>query len=260
LTKISILTENTASEKFKAEFGLSYLAEHNRFSLLFDTGHSDLFLQNAKKLSIDISQIDIVVLSHGHWDHGNGLRFLKNKKLICHPEAFRKRYSLRSKELNGIYLTRELAEDGFDLIQSREPYYISDEIIFLGEIPRLNDFETVSAVSYDENGEIDQMPDDSALAIVEEGQIIVVSGCAHSGICNTIEYAKKVTKISKIKAVIGGFHLLRNDLQTAKTIEYLKNEDIEQLLPSHCTELPALCAISKEFDCKQVKAGFVFEF
>jgi 7,8-dihydropterin-6-yl-methyl-4-(beta-D-ribofuranosyl)aminobenzene 5'-phosphate synthase len=90
--KLSVLTENIASGYFTAEFGLSYLIEHDDETILFDTGHSDNFLRNAKRLNIDIDKVERVVLSHGHWDHGNGLKYIKNKDLICHPNAFIKRY------------------------------------------------------------------------------------------------------------------------------------------------------------------------
>jgi 7,8-dihydropterin-6-yl-methyl-4-(beta-D-ribofuranosyl)aminobenzene 5'-phosphate synthase len=88
--KITILVENTASLNFQAEHGLSYLIEDD-CEVLFDTGHSDLFLKNAKKLNVDLRSIKVIVLSHGHWDHGNGLKYLNEKKLICHPNAFQKR-------------------------------------------------------------------------------------------------------------------------------------------------------------------------
>ena len=90
--KLSVLTENVASGYFTAEVGLSYLIEHDDGTILFDTGHSDNFLRNAKRLNIDINKVKTVVLSHGHWDHGNGLKYIKNKDLICHPNVFIKRY------------------------------------------------------------------------------------------------------------------------------------------------------------------------
>ena len=96
--KLTVLTENVANYRFLAEHGLSYLVEHDSARLLFDAGNSDVFLQNAARLSIDIDSIDTVVLSHGHWDHGDGLAFLSGKRLICHPNAFAKRYSRLGKE------------------------------------------------------------------------------------------------------------------------------------------------------------------
>ena len=90
--KLSVLTENTAGAYFFAEHGLSYFIEYDNKKILFDTGASDVFLKNAEKLKIDINSADCIVLSHGHWDHGNGLKYLQNKPLICHPTVFFKRY------------------------------------------------------------------------------------------------------------------------------------------------------------------------
>ena len=84
--KITVLVDNK-SGRCPGDHGLSFLIENSE-KILFDTGASDLFLKNAKMLDIDINDIDFIVLSHGHWDHGNGLKFIKNKKLICHPGCF----------------------------------------------------------------------------------------------------------------------------------------------------------------------------
>ena len=91
--KLSILTENSAGSTFCAEHGLSYLIDIDGESILFDTGHSDCFLKNADKLGRDIdTEVKTLVLSHGHWDHGNGLTHLRGQTLITHPAAFRNRY------------------------------------------------------------------------------------------------------------------------------------------------------------------------
>jgi 7,8-dihydropterin-6-yl-methyl-4-(beta-D-ribofuranosyl)aminobenzene 5'-phosphate synthase len=258
--KLTVLTENAASGKFAAEHGLSYLIEHDNTMLLFDTGHSDIFLKNAIKLNIDIDKVQTVALSHGHWDHGDGLRFINNKKLISHPDIFKKRYSKNSGNYIGLSMTKNEIYKNFEFISSLTPFHITDKIIFLGEIPRENDFESKKTTFIDENGIYDFVPDDSALAIINNNQLVVISGCAHSGICNTIEYAKNVTGISTIQTVIGGFHLKVNDVQTKKTIEYLKQLDIENILPSHCTELPVLANFFYEFGIKHVKSGMIFEF
>ena len=257
--KLSILTENTASERFCAEHGLSYYIEHD-VNILFDTGHSDVFLQNAKKLNIDINKVDTVVLSHGHWDHGDGLRYISDKKLICHPDVFQKRYRKGGKENIGLKLERSELNDNFDIISTRKSYPISKNIIFLGEIPRLNSFESKETTFALEDNIDDFIIDDSGLVIKLNDEIIIISGCAHSGICNMIDYAKKVTGIDKIRAVIGGFHLKYNNQQTKETIKYLKSQDIAEMYPSHCTELAALSAFYEEFNIKQLKSGMVLNF
>ena len=258
--KLTVLTENVANDRFLAEHGLSYLVEHDSARLLFDAGNSDVFLQNAARLSIDIDSIDTVVLSHGHWDHGDGLAFLSGKRLICHPNAFAKRYSRLGKEEIGLSLSKEEIISRFDVQSSATPVFITKKIVFLGEIPRLNDFESQSTPFVDENLHEDFIPDDSALAVITENGLVVVSGCAHAGICNTIEHAKAVTGIGTVHAVIGGFHLLRADEQTARTIEYFHRNRVNKLLPSHCTQFPVLARFHAEFGSTQLKTGYVFEF
>ncbi len=256
--KLTILTENMAGGKLRAEHGLSYYIDVNDFQFIFDTGHSNLFLQNAKKLGIDlIKSIDYIVLSHGHWDHGDGLRYIDNKHLICHPGVFQKRFREKDKSYIGLSLNKKEANEKFQLKMSSEPHYVNQNIIFPGEIPRIFDFEAKSTTFIDENGKEDYVVDDSGVVIIENNELIVITGCAHAGVCNTIEYAKKVTGITKIKAVMGGFHLKDTGKQTQQTIQYLKTQQIKHIYPSHCTELPALALFYNEFHMKQLKTGMI---
>ncbi|MFC2151043.1 MBL fold metallo-hydrolase [Bacteroidota bacterium] len=254
--KLTVLTENTASGKFLAEHGLSYHINEDS-NILFDTGHSNVFLKNAQRFNIDIDKIEAVVLSHGHWDHGNGLRYINDKKLICHPDVFQKRFRKNDDENIGLELSFKELTNRFDIIPSRKPYPISKNIIFLGEIPRLNSFEAITTAFELSDKTEDYITDDSGLVIKLNDEIVIISGCAHSGICNMIEYAKKITGINEIRAVIGGFHLKYNNLQTKETIKYLKSQDIAEIYPSHCTELPALAAFYDELKIKQLKSGMV---
>lgn len=259
--KITILTENSAGSGFLAEHGLSYLIGHEGGKILFDTGHTDIFIKNANTLGIDIQkEVDMVVLSHGHWDHGDGLQYIDNKTLITHPEVFIKRFRKKDNSNIGLKLSKSDIEQKFKLILKDEPYYISDNIIYLGQIPRLNDFEAKTTHFSDELGQPDFVNDDSAVAVIQNNQVIVITGCSHSGICNIIDYAIKVTGIKTIRAVIGGFHLKQNNLQTKKTINYLKKNNIKKIYPSHCTELPALVAFHENFNIEQLKTGMVLNF
>lgn len=259
--KLSVLTENTAGGEFLAEHGLSYFIEHDDQKILFDTGHTDVFLKNAIKLGIDIDRtVETIVLSHGHWDHGNGLKYLDNKVLITHPSAFIKRFRKKDKSNIGLALSKQELEQKFQLILSHEPFKISENIFFLGEIPRMMGFEAKSTGFTDENGNPDYVPDDSALVTIQHSGLSIVTGCSHSGICNIIEHARNVTGIQKVNAVIGGFHLKHNNQQTQETVLYFKNHNIENIFPSHCTELPALAAFYNEFNIQQLKTGMILTF
>ena len=259
--KITVLTENCAGSGFLAEHGLSYLIEHKGEKILFDVGHTDVFLKNAKTLGIDIQkEVDTVVLSHGHWDHGDGLQYIEHKTLITHPGVFMKRSRQKDNSHIGLKLSKSEIEQKFKLILTADPYYITDDIIFLGEIPRQNDFEAKTTNFSDELGQLDFVSDDSAVVVIENNGLSVITGCSHSGVCNSIEYACKVTGIHNVKAVIGGFHLKHNDLQTQQTIDFLKKNNIPEIYPSHCTQFPALVAFYEAFHIEQVKTGMVLNF
>jgi len=259
--KITVLTENIAGDKFLAEHGLSYLIEIDGEKILFDTGHSDVFLKNAEKLGIDIyKDVKKIILSHGHWDHGDGLRFLENKILITHPESFIKHFRKHDHSPIGLSLSKNQIEKKFNLIESKEPYQITDNLYFLGEIPRSNDFESQTTPFELKNGKDDFVSGDSALAAKINNELVIITGCSHSGICNICEQAKKKTGISKIQAVIGGFHLKSQNRQTLKTIKYFKQNKVKELFPSHCTDLPALALFYNEFKNQQVRTGMIFQF
>jgi 7,8-dihydropterin-6-yl-methyl-4-(beta-D-ribofuranosyl)aminobenzene 5'-phosphate synthase len=203
----------------------------------------------------------MIVLSHGHFDHGDGLQYLKYATLSCHPECFVKRYRKNGLRNIGLSLSKYEIQKRFNLQQFREPYQLSEHIYFLGEIPRVNGFEAQTTPYIKEGGAEDFVIDDSGLACITKNGLVVVSGCAHSGICNMIEHAKKVTGVNRIKAVIGGFHLKSVHDQTLKTIEYMKRNKILQVFPSHCTLEPALSTFYQTFGHNEVLAGqeIIFE-
>lgn len=253
---LTILTENTAGGQCLAEHGLSYLIEHEGHRVLFDTGHSDVFLHNAQLLGIDLDKtIDTVVLSHGHWDHGDGLAFLEGKKLITHPLAFMKRYRRMDNTYLGLKMSKTEATKRFDLITSETPLEVKPNLFFLGQIPRTNDFEAKQTMFVDANKEPDFIMDDSGLVLVDGEEIVVVTGCAHSGVCNMVDYAMQITGKTKVRTVIGGFHLKRDDEVTSKTIAYLQRIGVKNIHPSHCTELEAVAAFQRHFSITQLKTG-----
>ncbi len=261
MIRVHILTENIAGSTFLAEHGLSYLIEVDEEKILFDTGHSDVFLKNAQKLGINIeNEVQQIILSHGHWDHGNGLTNLNNKKLLAHPGIFVKRYRKRDHSYIGLNLSKQELENKFRIITSASPVQVTTNLYFLGEVPRKNNFESQTTPFEFDDFSDDFIPDDSAIAVVQNRELVIITGCSHSGICNICEYAKSVTGISKIKAVLGGFHLKNQGKQTQLTIDYFKQNKIETIIPSHCTELPALAVFYDAFKIPSVKTGMSFTF
>jgi len=258
--KISVLAENHAGSITMAEHGLSYLIESDGKRILFDTGQSEMFMRNAEIMNISMRNIDIVVLSHGHFDHGNGLEYLEGGRLICHPGCFERRFRRKDRSYIGLKNTKDELSVKFELVTSSEPYKISEKIFFLGEIPRLTDFESNTTSFVFDNGTPDYVSDDSAVAFMLPEGLFVVTGCGHSGIVNTLEYSKKVTGVNNILGIMGGFHLKETDLQLKETIKYLKTNRIKHIYPSHCTELPALSSFYDNFGIRQIKTGDILDF
>jgi 7,8-dihydropterin-6-yl-methyl-4-(beta-D-ribofuranosyl)aminobenzene 5'-phosphate synthase len=258
--RITILSEVRARSGFLSEHGLSFLIEKNGQKILFDTGASDLFMGNASRLGIDLKPVQTVALSHGHYDHGDGLSFLDGMKLICHPGCFVSRYRKKGPGNLGLALSRKELEKRFEMHLSREPYRLSEHLFFLGEIPRKNDFEARITPYRLEDETDDFVMDDSGLAYLGEEGLVIISGCAHSGICNMVDHAVTVTGVSRIEAVIGGFHLKEKDLITERTIEYLRMREVNRVMPSHCTKEPALGEFHSAFGKIEVLAGDQFHF
>lgn len=240
---ITVLCENETSSKnsklCQSEWGLSLYIQINEKNILFDSGNTNLFFRNSRALGIDIEDSDLIVFSHHHWDHINGLskhRFKEKKTLIAHPDVFDK----ISKAMFN-YFNKE-----FKIIAAKKPLEVFDKIYFLGEIPRKMSFEKGTHKA-------DLMLDDSALAIKTEKGTVVITGCSHSGICNICEYAKEITQ-QKLYAVIGGFHLSEDNAEVVdKTINYFKVEKTELLYPMHCVDFPTLVRFYNEF--QMIKYG-----
>lgn len=264
--KITILNDNHCGRLCGSEHGLSYLLDIDGKKILFDLGPSDIFMRNAEKLNINLNHVDAIVLSHGHWDHGNGLSAtrsgfsLAHKKLITHPDSFTVRYRKSDRKPIGLPLSYEEAKRRYNITLSKEPFWVSENLLFLGEIPRENDFEGKSTTFFNEERIEDFVADDSAVVARTPHGLVVVCGCSHAGVCNTIEYARKVTGVEKVYAVLGGFHLKYVDDQLANTIDYFKTLHVEHLYPSHCTSFDVQYVFKQNFNSGQILTGEILEF
>lgn len=266
--KLKVLEDNNTfiDMYYLGEPAVSYYIEDGNDKILFDVGYSDAFLKNAKLMNIDIDDVNKVVISHGHDDHTRGLKFFfekdRNVELISHPECF-----YYKEDSEGLIIGSPLSKDELSrlckLNLSKEPVQVSDNIIYLGEIPQLNDFEKryVIGKSIIDGKKIDdEVNDDSALVYKNESGLFIITGCSHSGICNIIEYAKKVCDDDRILGVIGGFHLFEIDDRLNKTIKYFKDNNIKHLYPCHCVSLKAKIEMAKELDIQEVGVGLEIEF
>lgn len=263
--KLTVLVENsTLIDKYLlAEPGLSFLLETDcGQKILFDTGYSEVLLENANRLKIPLEELDYIVISHGHNDHVGGLKhlvnipFKKKVKLIAHSMAFEpKLYGIDEKI--GLDIPVEDLAEKFDIEYYDKPYEILPGLTFLGEIPRITEFEPL--VPYGKKlltGAEDYLLDDTALALKKEEGLVIITGCSHSGIVNICEYAKKVCNCSKLVSIIGGLHLLRSTPdRVSKTIEYFKSQNLKEIFPCHCSGFYTICEMYKSLNVKQIATG-----
>jgi 7,8-dihydropterin-6-yl-methyl-4-(beta-D-ribofuranosyl)aminobenzene 5'-phosphate synthase len=279
--KLTVLVDNnTLTDRyFLGEPGLSFLLETAGKKILFDTGYSGVFLTNADKMGISLMDLDFIVLSHGHLDHTGGLvtliRHLMEAKiekikhqvpeLIAHPLCFYPKEKLPLQN-NGSILDEAEVRRQFPVNLSDRPVCITDDLVFLGEIPRTSAFELPDTRKRricfpDGRIEPDQLPDDSALAFRSPAGLVIITGCSHAGICNIIEYAREVCKENRIVDIIGGLHLISpGPERMIPTAEYLHDLNLAALHACHCTSLAAKTVLSGYCPIQETGVGMKLEW
>lgn len=277
--KLTVLVDNHTliDRYFKGEPGVCYYLEVEDQKILFDVGYSSLFLENGHKLGVPFDALDAVVISHSHLDHTwgiesllkyfnelkmEGISYIK-PKLIGHPDIFMPR-TFNGEDEFGMMISKNTVFKYLDDGLSKAPVWITERLVFLGEIPRENAFESLVPI-----GEIlvegqkvpDFSRDDSALCYCSPAGLIIMTGCSHSGICNIIAYAKKVCKEERILDIIGGLHLLDPEpKQLEGTLRYLSEQSISVMHACHCTDLHSKIALSKVVDLREVGVGLKLDF
>jgi 7,8-dihydropterin-6-yl-methyl-4-(beta-D-ribofuranosyl)aminobenzene 5'-phosphate synthase len=257
--KITTLSENSASFGTLAEWGLSMLVEADGLKVLFDTGASISAAHNAQLMGVDLSAVDRIVLSHGHYDHTGGLREVLEragkKEVIAHPDIWGRKYGRIEggpERYAGIPFAREGLESlGASFNLSTEPVKLSANVMTTGEIPMVNDYEIIETYLYVKEGEElkqDDLLDDLALIIDTDFGLVVILGCAHHGIVNTLQHAQKLTGKELIYAAIGGTHLVHASKERLdKTVAALKEMGVQYLGVSHCTGFASSAYLAREF-------------
>ena len=255
--KVTVLVTNLGGDPYEGdgEWGYSALVEVDGHKILYDTGLSaDLVLRNAKALKIDLSDIEDVVLSHNHYDHVGGLMSLRRELSKINPRAmsrvhvgagiFEPRWSESGEDRNGLRLIRaEYLATGGAFVVHDKPTELFPGVWLTGPVPRTNDEKNwTPGLSLDtpQGRREDNVPEDSALLFNTGRGMIILTGCAHAGIVNITEYARRIIGNKPIVAMIGGLHLFSASDQTlAWTGAKLKSYGVLSLLAGHCTGIEA---------------------
>jgi 7,8-dihydropterin-6-yl-methyl-4-(beta-D-ribofuranosyl)aminobenzene 5'-phosphate synthase len=272
---LTVLVDNTTrtDTDLCGEAGLSFFIETAGKKILFDTGLSGLFLTNAERMGVSLLDPDFLILSHGHIDHTGGLAALirhlvsappegtqpRVPLLIAHPRCFwpKEKYGRK----NGSGVSEEEIHRHFPTAFSAKPVWITEDLVFLGEIPRRfafgqRDPGTRKIHHPDGTIEPDTLIDDTALAFRSAEGLVIITGCSHAGIGNITEHAREVCGERRVADIIGGLHLLSpRPKQLAKTGKYLNRLHLNALHACHCTSLPAKLALAGYCPLQEVGVG-----
>ena len=231
-------------------------------AILLDAGLSETtMLVNANRLGIDLGEIEAVVISHGHIDHIMGLmpaleRMRAGIPIVIHPHAFAIRIMKLpdGTQVKMIPLDPDALEEAGATIKREEgPSVVGDGMILVtGQVPRVTDFEFGLPFQYAVVDGVEQhdplTPDDQSLVIAVKGKgLVVIPGCAHAGIVNTLHYARQLTGLEKVHAAVGGFHLAGPLYESVidPTVSALEDMSPDFLLPTHCTGWKAMHEIAR---------------
>jgi 7,8-dihydropterin-6-yl-methyl-4-(beta-D-ribofuranosyl)aminobenzene 5'-phosphate synthase len=278
LTTLVEDSTSTGRPDLLAKYGLSFLIEaqfksSEKTTILMDAGQSsEVISHNIKAMNLDLRDIDLIFLSHGHFDHTGGLlgalRLInKQVPILAHPEVFNPKiaYKPHLKFIGPPFKLSDVESAGGLMLFARNPITVAKGIVTSGEVERkvhfeeVKDFWTIKQEKFTE----DVMMDDQALIInLSTKGLVVVTGCAHSGIINIINHAQKVTAVNRIYAVIGGFHLIRsNDKAIQATVDEMVKLGPKIIRPCHCTGLKAINRLINAFgeNCDPIRTGDIVQ-
>ena len=265
--KITTLVENTVpimgDRKLIGEHGLSFLIETRGHRLLFDTGQYLALENNARILGTKLTDVDAVILSHGHYDHTGGLKHLLNCNsrfsLYAHPDVFARKLMKRKGRYREIGIPigkNDLVKNGVELVLDSVPVEIAPGILTTGEIPLESEFESVAKgffVAKRGRKVHDGLADDLALVLLTDKGPVVVLGCSHRGVINTLNHVRNIIGEKSIYAVMGGLHLVKTTGKKLETvIQHLKQFDLQKIMVGHCTGNHAIQTLYNQFKDKVI--------
>ena len=252
---ITVLVENTAQgHGLLGEHGLSFWIEIGPRRILFDAGQTNVVSHNSGLLDIDLSSMDAMVLSHGHYDHTGGLAAIarsttrreKGVAAYAHPRALEDKYA-RNADGTGRYIgmaadSRNALHTSFELRKTEAPIEVGEGLMVTGPIPRITDFEDTGGPFFKdpECRQPDDLIDDQAAFLETSAGTVVILGCAHAGIVNTVTYAQEISGVERVLAILGGFHLApAKDDEIELTIDAIQRVAPELICPLHCSGFTA---------------------
>ena len=271
--QITVLSENTArGVDVLAEHGLALWIEADGRRILFDTGQGKVLRHNAQQMDVPLHEADVIVISHGHFDHTGGLKDVLDSAaevdLYLHPAALDAKYhqeknpphrSIGIPQLDEPMLRQRVC----NLVWTRRPTEVTRGVHVTGEIPRRTDFEETGGAFYldDACTEPDPLLDDQALYLETRAGLVVVLGCAHAGAVNTLDYVVQLTGGEPIVAVLGGMHLVRaNKERLDATVAAFQRHGVQRIGAAHCTGLPATVYLWSQLPgrCFECSVGSTF--
>lgn len=277
--KITVLVENNSlfCVYLNSEHGFSAWVEDGETKILYDCGFSDNFIVNAEKLGIDLRTADYVVLSHCHRDHSGGLKWLmkyyrdkamfkKPTLLMASERIFNKRWNFTKNHNSGLDIPREELEKVFNVQIQETPLWLTENLCFMGICERTNDYEHIvpqrAKVLVDGEYVSDCVDEDTQLCYKHKDgkDVSVLAACAHYGICNIMEYAKKITGCNHINTYCGGSHLRIDEVpesQLQKTCDYVSKQNIDNFYICHDTDLHCKQALWNCTPSKEAGSGLV---
>lgn len=263
--QLTILVENTASRNdLQAEHGLAFWIEYAGKCILWDTGQSDILLQNAQVLEINLNRADAIVLSHGHYDHTGGLSAVRHltpqSPVYLHPAALEAKYSQKASSVRSIGMSdaaKQVVRSG-PVVWTQSPLEILPGMWITGQVPRVTPYEdTGGAFFRDADCRVkDDLLDDQSLFMKTEKGLVVVLGCGHSGVVNILDFISRLSGEKEIHAVIGGMHLLNADsIRIDRTVEAFQKYRVQRVIPLHCTGVIATEAMKNVFGGQCISLG-----